>query len=84
MKVERDRRWLDLQVKVKEGQRLTVVRFASAHTAQSWHSAVWRAPTSLEQGHDHTDVDDHDDQSNSNSIEDCHLMSHLMIGANDL
>ena len=77
MKVEkeRDQRWLDLEVKVKKGQRLTVVRFssesekgqrltvvrfASAHTAQSWHSAVWRAPTSLEQGdgHDHTaDVD---------------------------
>ena len=31
MKVEkeRDQRWLDLEVKVKKGQRLTVVRFVS-------------------------------------------------------
>ena len=63
-----------------------MVRFASAHTAQSWHSAVWRAPTNLQQDHDHAedvDVDDHEEDGYTQSPEDCHLMSHLMIGAND-
>ena len=35
----------------------TVVRFASAHTAQSWHSAVCRAPTSLSQKYYEDDLD---------------------------
>ena len=35
----------------------TVVRFASAHTAQSWHSAVCRAPTSLAQKYYVADLD---------------------------
>ena len=68
-----------MNVKVKKGKTLTVVRFARAHTAQSWHSAVWRAPTSLEQGHDHNHTDDDDDD---------YIQSHkdfdLMMGANDL